>query len=75
MILRHGSTKTTIFDGLAAPGLSLRRTSSRSITAKTLNAVKSTVTQSEKLLEQFGSSGSVILDLVKRCSCSICSIY
>ncbi|CAF1579305.1 unnamed protein product, partial [Rotaria sordida] len=50
---------------LALPDLSLRRTSSRSTTAKAFHAIKSIDTQCEKLLKQFGSSGLVVLDLVK----------
>ncbi|CAF1098751.1 unnamed protein product [Rotaria sp. Silwood1] len=64
MILHHGSSKT-MSNGLALPDLSLRRTSSRSTTAKALNTIKSIDTQREKLLKQFGSSGLVVLDLVK----------
>ena len=64
MILHHGSSKT-ISNGLAVPDLSLRRTSSRSTTAKTLIAVKSIDSEREILLKQFGSSGLVVLDLVK----------
>ena len=64
MILHHGSWKT-MSDKLAQPDLSLRRTSSRSTTAKALDVIKSFDIQREKLIKQFGSSGLVVLDLVK----------
>jgi hypothetical protein len=64
MILHHGSWKT-MSNSLDLPDLSLKRTSSRSTTAKALNVIKSLDTQREKLLKQFGSSGLVVLDLVK----------
>ncbi|CAF0735875.1 unnamed protein product [Adineta steineri] len=62
MILHHGSSKP-MSNGSALPDFTLRRTSSRSTTA--LNISRSVDTQREKLLKQFGSSGLVVLDLVK----------
>ncbi|CAF4965160.1 unnamed protein product, partial [Rotaria sp. Silwood1] len=50
---------------LALPDLSLKRTSSRSTTTKALNTIKSINAQRAKLLKEFGSSGLVVLDLVK----------
>ncbi|CAF4749061.1 unnamed protein product, partial [Rotaria sp. Silwood2] len=64
MILHHGSSKS-ISNGLALPDRSLKRTSSRSTTAKALNTINSIDTQRAHLLKEFGSSGLVVLDLVK----------
>ncbi|CAF2639498.1 unnamed protein product [Rotaria sp. Silwood2] len=64
MILHHGSSKS-ISNGLALPDRSLKRTSSRSTTAKALNTINSIDTQRANLLKEFGSSGLVVLDLVK----------
>ena len=66
MILHHSSSKSiSNANGLVLPGSSLKRTSSRSTTAKAMNTTKSIYTQGENFLKQFGSSGLVVLDLVK----------
>ncbi|CAF2705879.1 unnamed protein product [Rotaria sp. Silwood2] len=64
MILHHGTSKVTSNE-LNLPDLSLKRTSTRLATTSDLNITKLIDTQREKLQKQFGSSGLVVLDLVK----------
>ena len=66
MILYHDSSKSIpSANGLVLPDISLKRTSSRSTTAKVVNTTKSINAQDENFLKQFGSSGLVVLNLVK----------
>ena len=66
VILYHGSSKSmTDVSGLILSDLSLKCTLSLSTTTKVVNATQSNDARSENFLKQFGSSGLVVLDLVK----------